>query len=111
MTVIAAALEIPASSLEYVLVPETLTVNGLPVDPTSPALTVELAFTAVDVAPASGDWTVGSWEDVGGVWNARCLVGPGGTVTLAAGTYDVWTRVTASPEKPVRKAPGRLVVV
>ena len=33
-------------------------------------------------------------------YNARCLVGPGGTVTLGIGTYVAYLKVTDSPEVP-----------
>lgn len=93
-------------SLEYVLVPVSLKESGLLIDPTSD--TVSLAFTAEGVAPVTGDWQTGTWETdattTPDTYSARCLVGPNGDVTLAVGVYDVWVRVTDSPEVPVRKA-------
>ncbi len=91
-----------ALTLEYVKVPTTVTINGAPYDPHLDA--VQLAFPAHGVAPAGPDFKVGSWEqDQFGTWMARCLVGPGGAVSLVAGTYDVWVKITDSPEVPVRK--------
>lgn len=77
--------------------------NGVDANPTSG--TVEFAFipdSASNPNPVSGDWKAGSWESAldGGVYSywGRCLIGSGGVVTLTAGSYDVWVRVTKSPE-------------
>lgn len=84
--------------------------DGAAVDPTSPALPVEVALPQAGVAPSA--WWAAAWEADGrGGWRARLLVGPGGTVTLAAGAYDVWVRVTYSPEVPVARAADALRVV
>src|SRR6266576_4335060 len=64
--------------------------------------TVQMAFPVTEVAPAGGDWKSATWETDATAtptrYLARCLVGPGGTVTLATGQYDVWVKVTHSPE-------------
>lgn len=62
---------------------------------------VQMAFTAIDVDPVSGDWNAAEWEQAGRTYYARCLVGPGGTVTLAKGSYSIWVQITASPTQPV----------
>lgn len=93
-------------SLEYVKVQVTFTVAGVATDPT--ADTVSMAFPARHVAPVTGDWKTASWESSGSTYFARCLVGTGGTLTLGVGVYDVWVKVTDSPEIPVVKAPGIL---
>lgn len=95
---------------EYVLVPFPLRAGGEAVDPTDPPLPVDMAFTAPGVDPGEDDWVTASWGADGGAWLAHCLVGPEGDVTLPVGRYDVWVKVTASPEVPVELAPGRLVV-
>lgn len=104
--------QIFATSLEYVRVPVRGTAAGAVVDPTGS--TVALAFIRGAAAPSSGDWKSATWDtDIGTVpttYRAQCLVGPGGAVTLAAGTYRVWVRVTDSAETPV-KAAGHLTVV
>jgi len=87
-------------SLEYV----SIEVDG-GADPT--ALTVQMAFPSAGVAPVSGDWKTANWDPSysSEPWLARCLVGPGGTVTLAAGSYDVWIKIGGpSPEMPVQLA-------
>lgn len=92
-----------ALSLEYLLVTWSAKVNGVAVDPTSPALAVQMAFPATGSPPAT--WLAAGWEaDGSGGWKARCLVGPAGTVTLPPGDYDVWVKVTSTPEVPIRRS-------
>jgi hypothetical protein len=104
-------LVISALSLEYVRVPVAAKQSGLVVDPSADV--VKLAFTAAGVDPVSGDYKTSSWETdattTPSTYYARCLVGPAGTVTLAAGTYQVWVKVTDSPEIPVKRS-GTLIV-
>lgn len=94
---------------EYVRVSVSATANGSPINPTTDV--VAMAFVAPTVNPQSGDWQTASWDTnpTNGVYTAQCLVGPGGTIALAAGTYTVWVRVTDNPEIPVRVAGGLLV--
>lgn len=66
---------------------------------------VQFAFTAPGVDPVSGDWKAGSWQTVAGppqVYVAYCWVGPGGTIALAKGVYDVWIKITDAPGVPVK---------
>ena len=103
------ALVVPALSLEYIRVRISAQKNGVVINPTSDA--VQMSFPAQGAAPSA--WNVGSWETatVNGSteYYARCLVGPGGTVTLTAGKYDIWVKITDSPEIPVIFG-GRLVI-
>ena len=102
--------EIAASSVEYVRVPVSASEAGSTVDPT--ADTVQMAFISGASAPASGDWKTASWETdattTPDTYYARCLVGS--AITLTAGTYTVWVKVTDSPETPVKRA-GLLRVI
>ena len=104
-------LVISALSLEYVRVPVAAKQAGAVVNPT--ADTVTMAFSAAGVDPVAGDYKTASWETdattTPSTYYARCLVGPAGTVTLAAGTYEVWVKVTDSPEIPVKRS-GTLIV-
>lgn len=104
--------QISTASLEYVRVPMSATSSGAAYNPTSDA--VQMAFLATNTAPVSGDWKTASWDTdsttVPATYRAQCLVGPSGTVTLTAGTYTVWVKVTDSPEVPVKRA-GLLKVV
>jgi hypothetical protein len=96
---------IAAGSLEYVRVQVAATASGAAVDPTSD--TVSMAFLPSSAAPASGDWKSASWETdatvTPTVYRARCLVGPGGAVTLTPGTYTVWVKIVDSPETPIKR--------
>lgn len=81
--------------------------NGIQSDPTTG--TIEFAFVEDDIEPISGDWVSGSWETTSDEYLGRCLVGPGGSITLAAGSYDVWVRFTKTPEVVSEKI-GYLVI-
>lgn len=108
-----AVVTISSTSREYVRLPVAATLDGIAQDPT--ADTVEFAAVAVGAEPSS--WTAGQWEtdtttDPDTFW-ARILVSGtagGGTLALADGTYDLWIRVTDSPERPARRV-GTLIVV
>lgn len=101
-------LTISSLSLEYVCIPVAASANGRTVDPTD--LVVEFAFLTTSAEPTGSDWKPGTWEDLGGAYLARCLVGPGGDATLANGTYYVWVKVTDSTEIPVFNL-GQVLVV
>lgn len=106
-----ATVKVSSLSREYVRVPVNAYEAGQLVDPSLDP--VEMAFTAVGVEPVAGDWKLATWEaDFSGsrpIYYSRILIGPGGTVTLADGTYDTWVRVTDSPEVPVARV-GRVLV-
>lgn len=55
---------------------------------------VAFAFVARDAIPVTGDWHGATYEGAN-VW--QVLVGPNG-VALSAATYDVWQKLTDSPE-------------
>lgn len=86
-------LSIPSVSREYVHIPVTGGSNSTP---------VELAvIPSTQEEPATGDWhTADVWDGT----TAKLLIGPGGTLTLADGTYRVWVRVTSAPEIPVLRS-------
>jgi hypothetical protein len=97
-------LERSALDLRYVKLPVEAVVDGVAIDPTADV--VAMAFPLPGVDPQTGDWKAGSWETIAGIrprYNLRCLVGPGGTIALSRGTYDIWARVTDSPEVVVQK--------
>jgi hypothetical protein len=96
-----------ALATEYLRYQVTATVAGAVYTPTSDV--VQFAFPVTGAQPST--WLSGSWETVGSNYFARVLVGPtGGVVTLTAGTtYDVWMKITDSPEIPVRLV-GKLTV-
>lgn len=98
------AQSLSAASLEYVQAFVTATVQGAPYNPTSDA--VAFAFIAPGTSPVGAQWYSGSWDSTSAnsgtnSYIAQCLVGPGGTVQLAAGSYQVWVQITDNPEVPV----------
>ncbi len=86
---------IPAASVEYLKVPISAYPAGVALDD----LPVELAVVPDGQTPTGGDWETGLWIDD----NAAVLIGTGGLV-LTPGTYDVWVRITATPETPLLPA-------
>jgi hypothetical protein len=99
-------------STEYVLIPIAATQSGASYNPTNDE--VQFAFMPNPTQiPGSGDWVSGGWETVPTSflypYNARCLVGPSGTINLTQGTYSVYVKITDSPEVPVLVA-GQLIV-
>jgi len=99
-------------SLEYVIIPVNVTKAGVPYNPTSDTLQFAFMPTPTQI-PGSGDWVAGVWEsdspNVLYPYNAKCLVGPGGVITLSLGTYVIYLKITDSPEIPVLVA-GQLVI-
>lgn len=93
-------MRISALALQYVPAQVVLRESG--VYPNISTDAVRMAFPVAEVAPIAGDWKAATWETdattVPTRYIARCNVGPGGTVTLAAGLYDVWVEVTHAPE-------------
>lgn len=91
-------------STMYYLVPVQATQAGAAYNPTGDAVQFAFAPTATYV-PQNTDWVVGSWETAAGSvlypYNARCLIGPNGTITLGLGTYVVYVKITDNPEIPV----------
>lgn len=107
---IVATTNLSTASLQYVRARVTASTAAGPINPTGD--TVAMALLPVGVTPGSGDWQTASWDPGGvnsGAYLAQCLVGPGGAITLIAGTYQVWVKVTDNPEVPVLPA-GTIVV-
>ena len=96
-------LTISAVSRQYVQAAVTGTVQGSPYNPTADP--VKFAFIVGPDNPTSGQWVSGSWDGTtarpDGSYRAQCLIGPGGTTTLTAGTYTMWIQITDNPEIPV----------
>jgi hypothetical protein len=90
-----------ALSTEYLRYQVTATVGGNSYNPTSD--TIQFAFPLTGVTPVT--WYSGTWEAIAGSFYARILVGPSsGVISLASGSvYDVYIKITDSPEIPVRK--------
>src|ERR1035441_10677135 len=90
--------------LQYYLVPVAATRLGVPYNLTGD--TVQFAFMPTPTqVPGNTDWVSGSWDTSSASvlypYSAKCLVGPGGTITLGIGSYTAYVKVTDSPEIPV----------
>lgn len=92
---------IEQSSLSRQYVPVVITIRDG--DPTSSV--VQMAFTLNDADPVDGDWQSASWSTqpgpLPGDYIAECLIGPGGTITLAKADYSIFAKITSNPEVPV----------
>ena len=89
----------------YYLVPVAATKSGVIYNPTGD--TVQFAFMPTPTqVPMTADWVSGSWStnsaSVLYPYSAQCLIGPSGTTTLGIGTYQVYVKITDSPEIPVQ---------
>lgn len=100
--------QIRVQSLEYLPVRVRSFKLGAPYDPTNDV--VKIALPVIDVDPVTGDWKSATWQTVDDEYYANLLVGPGGDVTLQRGDYDIFIKVTDSPEIPVIRA-GRLSII
>jgi hypothetical protein len=99
-------LTVSVLSKEYIKARVRARENGSEINPTS--YTVDLSCPAVGVNPTA--WTSGTWEVEDGTYWARILIGPGSALVLTVGTYDVWVRITAPQEVPIKKV-GQLKIV
>jgi hypothetical protein len=94
-------------SLQYVKVRLDVYQAGLLTDTT----TAPVAFSFVEPGTAPVEWNDGDWEAYGDKQFARVMVGPGSDVgSLSAGSWDVYLKVTTSPEIPVFRVPDTLQV-
>lgn len=97
-------------SLEDVNVSWTSDLDGTVIDPTVTPLTVQMAFPVSSgnlSAPTDPvTWYAAAWLSggTGKGFIAQCLIGPGGAVTLAKGLYDVWSKISGTPEAPAKFA-------
>ena len=91
---------ISQESLQYVYIPLKATLPlGVTYDPTSDTVTV--AYLPDGTVPTTG-FNVASWsKDAQGNDYVKILVGPGGAVTLGAGSYRTFVKINDSPEIPV----------
>jgi len=90
-------------SLKYYIVPVAATKAGASHNPTGDVVQFAFMPTATQV-PGPSDLVSGSWDtnpsSVLFPYSAKCLVGPGGTITLGIGTWVVYQKTTDSPEIP-----------
>lgn len=97
------ALRIPVSSAEYLKISVTANVS-LTSQP------VHVAIVAARDRPDPGDWQAAAWAgNAGTTRTAQLMIGPGTANVLTLGEYDIWARVTDTPEIPTDPA-GRLTI-
>lgn len=99
-------------STEYILIPISVNKAGAAYNPTGDV--VDFAFMPNAVQqPGVSDWVSGAWDvDTSNIiypYNAKCLVGPTGTITLGTGTYTIYVKILDNPETPVLVV-GQLIV-
>jgi len=90
-------------SLKNIYLPVSATQLGLPYNPTADV--VQFAFLPQPTqVPQPTDLVPGAWEtwttDVLYPYRAKCLVGPGGAITLGIGNYVIWVKISDNPEIP-----------
>lgn len=85
---------VSSASKEYIQVPIALSTGGNPTgDP------VFMAFPAVGAEPST--FYSGTWTTLNGIYLANVLIGPGSSAVLPVGYYNVFVKITDSPEVPV----------
>jgi hypothetical protein len=94
MTATVTDLQISVASTQYV---RAAIFEASGADPTGDTVTMAFPITGVDPTV----FVAASWVTLSGIHYARCLVGPAGSITLPIGYYDVYVKVTDSPEVPV----------
>jgi hypothetical protein len=102
-----------SASKEYVKVPVSAKESGSAVNPTGD--TVNMAVTTAADGDAVTSWATASWETDSTVspakYYARVLIGPGSNIgQLAIGIYNVFVKITDSPEVPIKYA-GQIEIV
>lgn len=93
---------IPASSTEYLHIPVTVTPAGLDLT----GVPVRIAIVAHRNNPGDGEWYTASWN----LGTARILMGPGGSLSLDAGDYNVWINIDPPGGEDVVRRAGTLGV-
>lgn len=98
---------VPIDSTEYIAIKVIGTEGGVTKDLSSTP--VEIGIRSVNTTGLISFHTA-EWEVVGGVFYARILIGPLSTLPLAVGTYDMWVRIFAEPQRLFRKSPTLLEI-
>ncbi len=93
--VVLADLQISSQSKQYVRVPVTASS-----DPTHDAV----AWAIVPPGTEPSTFVTGDWQTIGSTFYARVLVGPGTSLVLSRGLYEMFVKVTDTPEIPILRA-------
>jgi hypothetical protein len=90
---------------ENLAYPVLAVVGGVSYNPTADAVQFAFMPQPANANPGTSDWHAGTWATTAtGTYLAQVLVGPAnGGVTVASGVYNVWIKITDSPEVPVRQ--------
>lgn len=94
-------LNISTASLQYVPVQVTALKEGLPYNPTSDTVQMAFSLGVATATPANLTFNPAIWDTASNAYYALCLVGPGGSISLASGIWTVWVQVSDNPEIPV----------
>lgn len=73
-------------------------------------LPVQMALTLYPRRPVDADWLTAAWTPSASPPASRILIGPDSDLPLAPGTYVLWARVTAAPERPVEESDYLVVI-
>lgn len=94
-----------ALDTRYLAYPVDYVVGGTVRNPSADPVAFAFMPNPADASPGSGDWHTGSWiATTSGTYAAQILLGPNnGGLVLTAGVYNVWIRITDSPEVPVEQ--------
>jgi hypothetical protein len=88
-----------ATSTEQVAVTVTPPIG---LNPTADTVQMAFLLSPPPVQPGVSDWHAATWQATSAPYVALCLVGPAGTTSLTQGQWNVWVKITASPEIPVK---------
>ena len=95
-------LSIPITSSQYLAVDITTIAAGMTFNPTT--YPVNIAFISGPTQPQSGDWHTAAWASDSSettVCSNNSSRAKMNGLPLAAGTYQVWAQVVATPQVPV----------
>jgi hypothetical protein len=102
---------ISAMSTEFVKVPVYAKDQSVITDPT--IFEAEMAVVShLQKFPLEADWRPATWITIGSSYFTQIEVGPeaGDPLVMTPGDWLVWVRISATPEKIVKQAPGSIVV-
>lgn len=92
---------------EYLVYPVAFVIGGVAQNPTGDPVAFAFMPNPANANPGVSDWHNGTWVTSGtGTYFAQILVGPanGGIQPAPTGTglWNVWIKITDSPEIPIR---------
>lgn len=90
---------------EYLTYPIAFTIGGTTQNPTGDPVAFAFMPNPANTNPTTGDWHTGQWITTGtGTYQAQILIGPANSgIALTVGVWNVWIRITDSPEIPIQQ--------